>query len=88
MRWPVFSKIRPASVSTTCITADFSPAAIDDLRAYSWPGNVRELQAEVQRFCRDLFRMKAAIFCKHFSAENLSIMTGIQVTPEVEAIIR
>ena len=48
--------------------------------------NTRQMQVAV--FCRDLLRIKAEIICEHYTAQNLSVMTGIQVTPEVEEIIR
>lgn len=40
-------------------------------------------QKEVQRFARDLMRIKAEIIGEHFSAETLSAITGI-VLPSVE----
>lgn len=49
---------------------------------------IQHLQKEVARIARDLFRMKVAVFCRHFSAENLSVMTGLPVTPEIEKLIR
>jgi len=49
---------------------------------------IQHFQREVQRVARDLFRMKAAIICKHFSTENLQIITGIKIEPQVEQILR
>lgn len=44
---------------------------------------LQRLQREIQRFCRDLIRLKAEIFAKHFSAKTLAQMTGIQLpTPQ------
>lgn len=43
---------------------------------------------EVQRFIRDILRIKAEIVAEHFDAQNLSAMTGVQVPPEVLAILR
>lgn len=45
-------------------------------------------QADVQRYVRDLFRIKAEIIATKFSAQTLSMMTGVQVTPEMEQILR
>ena len=39
-------------------------------------------------FARDLLRMKAEIIAKNFDAETLTRMTGEEVTPAVEAILR
>lgn len=58
------------------------------LKAQSGSRRMSTRQKEVARFCRDLFRMKAEVMCKHFTAENLSQMTAIQVTPEVEQLLR
>lgn len=38
---------------------------------------LQRLQREVQRFCRDLIRLKAEIFAKKFDAKTLQTMTGI-----------
>lgn len=38
---------------------------------------LQRVQREVQRFCRDLLRMKAEVFAKHFDAKTLQQMTGI-----------
>lgn len=43
---------------------------------------IQRLQAEVQRFARDLFRLKAEIFATKFDIRNLSMITGIQVLPQ------
>lgn len=45
-------------------------------------------QKAVSNFCRDLLRIKSEIICKHFTTENLSAMSGMTMTPEVEQIIR
>ena len=38
---------------------------------------------EVQRFCRDLFRIKVEIMSELFAPETLQVMTGRPVTPEM-----
>lgn len=45
-------------------------------------------QQRFQRFLRDLLRIKAEIMAEHFSPKTLSAMTGIQVTPEMETVLR
>ena len=45
-------------------------------------------QAEVARYARDLFRLMASIICTHFTPENLSAMTQIQVTPEAAQLLK
>ncbi|MBM3450546.1 MAG: cell envelope integrity protein TolA [Armatimonadetes bacterium] len=49
---------------------------------------VQDRQTEVQRFCRDIFRLKAEIIANHFSMEQLSIMTGIAVDEKLLAFLR
>lgn len=47
-----------------------------------------EKQNEVARFFRDIFRIKSEIMAEHFSPETLSMMTGIEVTPEMQAMMQ
>lgn len=49
---------------------------------------IQQFQAEVARFVVDIFRMKAAIFAGKFQSDVLSRMTGVEVTPEVEQLLR
>lgn len=58
------------------------------LKAQSGSQRLSTRQAKVARFCRALFRLKAEIMCKHFSVENLQAMTGVQIPPEVEQLLR
>jgi len=69
-------------------TAASETATAQQIKAQYAGLRIQHFQKEVQRVARDLFRMKAAIICKHFSTENLQIMTGLQVTPEIERLIR
>jgi hypothetical protein len=41
-------------------------------------------QKDVQRFCRDLMRLKAEIICTHFSPENIAAMTGMALPSKQE----
>jgi len=58
------------------------------LKAQSGSQRLSQRQNKVAKFCRDLIRIKAEIICRHFTTQNLSLMTKIQVTPEVEQILR
>jgi len=49
---------------------------------------IQRLQAEVARFARDLFRMKAEIIATKFSPQTLAMMTGVQLSPEAEKLMR
>lgn len=43
---------------------------------------------EVNRFIRDIFRLKAEIIAEHFSPDTLSMMTGVEVTPEMMQMMK
>jgi hypothetical protein len=45
-------------------------------------------QQEVARFVADLFTMKAELFATKFKPEMLSVMTGIQIAPEVAELLQ
>lgn len=45
-------------------------------------------QKRVQKFARDLLRLKAEIMAEHFSPQTLTMMTGTQVTPEVMQLLK
>lgn len=45
-------------------------------------------QKAVAAFIRDIFRIKAEIIAEHFEPETLSLMTGIEVTPEMQSILK
>lgn len=45
---------------------------------------LKRRQADVQRFIRDLFRLKAEIFAEQFDPQTLSLMTGIELPTEQE----
>lgn len=38
---------------------------------------IQSHQKEVERYARDLFRLKAEVMCKHFSMDTLMMMTGL-----------
>ncbi len=49
---------------------------------------LQKQQGDVQRYARDLLRLKAEIICTKFGAQTLSMISGVQVTPEMEQILR
>lgn len=49
---------------------------------------LQDQQGDVQRYARDLLRLKAEIICTKFGAQTLSMISGIKVTPEMEQILR
>jgi hypothetical protein len=67
--------VRGASMASETATAQQIKAQWGSLR-------IQRLQAEVQRFARDLFRLKAEIFATKFDIRNLSLITGIAVLPQ------
>jgi hypothetical protein len=67
--------VRGASMASETATAQQIKAQWGSLR-------IQRLQAEVQRFARDLFRLKAEIFATKFDIRSLSQITGVMVLPE------
>jgi hypothetical protein len=67
--------VRGASMASETATAQQIKAQWGSLR-------IQRLQAEIQRFARDLFRLKAEIFATKFDIKNLSMITGIPVLPQ------
>ncbi len=49
---------------------------------------LKERQQKVQRFVRDLYRLKAEIIAEHFDPQILQTMTGLQVDPQAIQILR
>ncbi len=49
---------------------------------------INDLQAEAQRVARDLIRMKCEIIAEKFDPAILQMITGIQVLPEVAALLK
>lgn len=41
---------------------------------------LQKQQADIARFCRDLFRMKAEIIAEKYTPENIAAMTGLQLS--------
>lgn len=49
---------------------------------------VKEKQKDVQRFIRDILRLKAEVIAEHFSVENIEKASGVKLTPEAEKMMR
>ncbi len=58
------------------------------IKAQSGSRRLRRFQKEVQRYARDLYRLKGEIISEHFEPQILSRMTGKQVTPELAQFLR
>jgi hypothetical protein len=49
---------------------------------------LEDQKQQAGNFVRDLLRLKAELICQNFDAKTLEAMTGEEVTPGVEAILR
>lgn len=49
---------------------------------------IQKMQRLLQRQVRDVFVMMAEIISRHFSAETLAMMTGVQLDGQAEALLR
>jgi len=49
---------------------------------------VQRGQQEVQRFVRDVLRLKAEIIAEHFTPQNIAMMTGLQMDDQAMALIK
>lgn len=48
---------------------------------------LQKQQADIARFCRDLFRMKAEIIAEKYTPENIAAMTGLELSaPAIQMI--
>jgi hypothetical protein len=71
--------LRGATVASETATAQQIKSQFGSLR-------IQDRQREVQRFARDLYRLKAEIMAERFEPENLAVMTGVELpTPEQKA---
>jgi len=69
--------MRGSSVASETATAQQIKSQWGSLR-------LQRMQKDVQRFIRDLMRIKAEIICERFSTETLSIMTGLKFPTQQE----
>jgi hypothetical protein len=58
------------------------------LKAQTGSVRLQRRQRDVQRFARDAFNIMAEIMAEHYPAELLTIMTGVQVTPEMVQVMQ
>lgn len=70
------------------VTAASETLGAQQIKATWGSLRVQDRQAMVQRFCRDIFRIKAEIIGNKFSEETLSIMAGEPLQPDVIAALR
>lgn len=63
-------------------------ATAQNIKAQFGSQRMNKRQRDVQRFARDLIRLGCEIIAAQFTAENLTAMTGIPVTPEMMQILR
>jgi hypothetical protein len=63
-------------------------ATAQNIKAQFGSQRMNKRQRDVQRFARDLIRLGCEIIAAQFTAENLTALTGIQVTPEMMQILR
>ena len=63
-------------------------ATAQQLKAQFGSMRMRKRQEEIERYIRDLFRIKAEIVAEHYEPEVLQAITNIQVTPEMMQIMR
>lgn len=73
--------VRGASDPNETATAQQIKAQFGSIR-------IRDRQAEIQRFARDLMRLAGEVIAERFQPETLQAMTGMQVTPEMLALMR
>ncbi|HEX2656200.1 MAG TPA: hypothetical protein VHN11_21465 [Xanthobacteraceae bacterium] len=58
------------------------------LKAQSGSRRLRRMQKEVQRYARDLMRLKAEIIAEHFEPFMLELMSAKTLTPDVMKVLR
>jgi len=58
------------------------------LKAQFGSSRLKRRQRAVQKWIRDIYKLKAEIMAEHFEPQVLQEMTAIQVTPEVMQILR
>ena len=49
---------------------------------------IRDKQGEVNRFCRDIFRIMGEIIAEHFEPDILQKITGVEVNDDIMSILR
>lgn len=69
--------IRGATEASETATAQQLKAQFGGIR-------IRDSQKEVQRFIRDILRLKAEVICEHFTLETIKVMSGMRLLSEQE----
>jgi len=69
-------------------TSPYETATAQRIKGTMGTNRLEEQKQTCANFSRDLLRMKAEIICKNFDASTLTRMTGEEVTPAIEAILR
>lgn len=59
-----------------------------ELKANNSSIRLQRRQREIQRYARDLMCIMAEIMAEHYTPEFLSVVSGIQVTPEMLEVLR
>lgn len=59
-----------------------------ELKAQFGSTRIKRRQRAVQKWIRDLYKLKAEIIAEHFEPQVLQEMTGIEVKPEIMQILR
>ncbi len=59
-----------------------------NLKAQFGSQRLKKRQRAVQKWIRDLYRIKAEIIAEHFEPNVLQEMTGMEITPEIMQILR
>lgn len=65
-------------------TESSETATAQQLKAQFGGVRIRESQKDVQRFIRDLLRLKAEIICEHFTLDVIKAMSGVRLLSEQE----
>ncbi|ULQ46949.1 hypothetical protein JN531_001375 [Flagellatimonas centrodinii] len=70
------------------VSAASETATAQNIKAQYGGLRIQRRQRDVQRFARDLLRLAAEIMAEQFQPETLARMTGLDITPEMMAMLR
>lgn len=62
-------------------------ATAQQLKAQFGGVRIRESQKDVQRFIRDILRLKSEIICEHFTLDVIKAMSGVRLLTEQEKVV-
>ncbi len=63
-------------------------ATAQSLKARFGSLRLDDRRREIQRFIRDIFRLKAEVIAEHFAPDTLGLITGVEVTDDMLRIMR